>query len=283
MAVNYASKYSDKVQEKFKLASLTDRAINREFDFNGVNSVTIYTVPTVGMNDYSMSGLNRYGSAEELGNETQTMVLSKDRSFTFTIDRRNYEDTQMTLEAGKALARQIDEVIVPELDAYRLAKIVAGAGKVATTEPITKETAYESFLDATSTLLDKKVPLTGMVAYVSTNFYKSIRLDGGFIKASDMAQDMLVKGSVGMIEGIQLIHVPANYLPKDVEFVLTHQSATVGAEKLADYKIHDNPVGVNGWLIEGRIYYDAFVLDSKKPSIYVHKGVAAAEPTSRKK
>ena len=34
--------------------------------------------------------------------------------------------------------------------------------------------------------------------------------------------------------------------------------------KLADYKIHENPQGINGWLVEGRIYYDAFVLNNKK-------------------
>lgn len=41
--------------------------------------------------------------------------------------------------------------------------------------------------------------------------------------------------------------------------------------KLADYKIHDNPPGINGWLVEGRVIYDAFVLNNKKGAIYVHK------------
>lgn len=271
MAVNYASKYSDKVQEAFSLASITERAINREYDFNGVNSVTIYSIPTVAMGDYSLEGTNRYGTPDELGNVKQTMVLSRDRAFTFTIDRRNFNDTMMTLEAGKALRRQIDEVVTPEIDTYRLAKIVAGAGTVATPVAITKANAYTSFLDGVATLMENKVPLSGCFAYISTNFYKMIRQDEGFIKASDMAQDMLVKGSVGMIEGIQLIYAPSVYLPENVEFVITNQMATVGAEKLADYKIHDNPPGIDGWLVEGRIYYDAFVLDKKKLAIYVHK------------
>lgn len=270
MAVNYASKYSDKVQEAFKLASITERAINREYDFNGVNSITIYGTSTAEMNDYSMTGLSRYGTPAELGNSKQTEILSQDRSFTFTIDRRNYEDTMMTLEAGKALRRQIDEVVTPEVDTYRLGKIIAGAGTIGT-GAITKTNAYTSFLDAVTTLLENKVPLTGAFAYVSTNFYKSIRQDEGFIKASDMAQDMLVKGSVGMVEGVQLVYAPSVYLPDDVEFVITNQMATVAAEKLADYKIHDNPPGIDGWLVEGRVYYDAFVLDAKKKAIYVHK------------
>jgi N4-gp56 family major capsid protein len=271
MAMNYASKYESKVQERFKLGSQTGMAVNQEYDFVGVNAINVYTIPTTSMNDYSMTGSSRYGSPAELGNTVQTMTLAKDRSFTFTIDRRNYTDTMMTMEAGKALRRQLDEVVIPEVDVYRISKIVAGAGTSATPAPIDKTNAYTAFLDGVTTLLENKVPMAGTFAYISTNFYKMIRQDETFIKASDMAQDMLVRGSVGMIEGIQLIHVPTTYLPANVEFVLTNRMATLAAEKISDYRIHENPPGINGWLVEGRIYYDAFVLDTKKKAIYVHK------------
>lgn len=270
MAMNYAQKYSSKVDEKFKLGAITEKAINREYDFVGVNAINVYSVPTAAMSNYTMSGSSRYGAAEELGNTVQTMTLAKDRAFTFTIDRRNYEDTQMVMEAGRALARQIDEVVIPEIDTYRLSKIVAGAGTSATAA-LTVANAYTSFLDGVTTLLENKVPMAGAFAYISTNFYKLIRQDPAFIKASDMAQDMLVKGSVGMIEGVQLVYAPSVYLPLNVEFVITNSMATVGAEKLADYRIHENPPGINGWLVEGRVYYDAFVLEQKKKAIYVHK------------
>ena len=70
MAVNLASKYSDKVDERFKLKSLTDAATNQDFDWQGVNAVTIYGVSTSAMNDYSMTGTTRYGTAGELGNKS---------------------------------------------------------------------------------------------------------------------------------------------------------------------------------------------------------------------
>ena len=47
--------------------------------------------------------------------------------------------------------------------------------------------------------------------------------------------------------------------------------ATTSPVKLSEYKIHDNPPGINGWLVEGRVYYDAFVLENKKSAIYVFK------------
>ena len=53
-------------------------------------------------------------------------------------------------------------------------------------------------------------------------------------------------------------------LPQGVEFIIAHPVATTSPVKLEDYKIHDNPPGINGKLVEGRIRYDAFVLENKK-------------------
>ena len=62
-----------------------------------------------------------------------------------------------------------------------------------------------------------------------------------------------------------------SYFPENVEFIITNQAATTSPVKLSEYKIHDNPPGINGWLVEGRVYYDAFVLENKKSAIYVFK------------
>ena len=270
MSVNYASKYSSMIDERFKVGALTESAVNNDYDFIGVKTVNVYSVPTAKMNDYTRTGDNRYGTPEELENGVQEMTLSRDRSFTFTIDRGNYDDNMMANAAGMSLQRQIDEVVIPELDIYRIAKMAASAGNTGQGQ-ITKDNAYEAFLDGTVALTNAKVPTAGRVAFVSASFYKFIKLDDAFIKASDMAQDMLIKGQVGMIDGIALILVPDNYLPTDTAFIITHSTATVAPVKLAEYKVHDNPHGINGWLVEGRVYYDAFVLSQKADAIYVHK------------
>ena len=86
-----------------------------------------------------------------------------------------------------------------------------------------------------------------------------------------MAQNITLKGVIGQIDGVPLILVPDSYLPENTLFIITNKIATVAPVKLAEYKIHDNPPGINGWLVEGRLYYDAFVLNNKKAAIYVHK------------
>lgn len=247
--------------------------MNTDYDWTGVDTIKVYSIPTVGMNDYVKSGTNRYGVAAELDNTVQTMLLTRDRSFTFTIDKANTQDSQGVMEAGKALARQIDEVIVPEIDVYRLATMSAAAvanGHTATVA-VTKDNAYSSILTGTEKLDDKKVPTGGRLLYVTPAFYNLIKLSPEFIKSTEIAQKMLINGQVGEIDGMKVIKVPSSYMPANTPFLITHPVATVGAQKLEDYKIHDNPPGINGKLVEGRKRYDAFVLENKKNALYVHK------------
>lgn len=270
MAINYASKYAQRIDERFAKEALSGSAINQDFDFVGVKTVNIYSVPTSEMHDYTKSGTNRYGTPEELENSVQEMTMSQDRSFTFTIDRGNYNDTQMSNAAGAALQRQLREVVIPEIDTYRFAKICANAGTTAT-GTITNENAYDAFIDGTTALVDNKVPLAGAVAYVSSAYFKLIKLDPSFIKQSDIAQNIAIRGQLGMIDGIPIVVLPKSYIPAGVNFFITNRIATTAPVKLSEYKIHDNPPGINGWLIEGRVYHDAFVLNNKKKAIYVCK------------
>jgi hypothetical protein len=62
--------------------------------------------------------------------------------------------------------------------------------------------------------------------------------------------------------------LPVNRVPSDFGFMMVHPSATVAPTKLKDYKVHIDPPGISGSLVEGRINYDAFVLDNKKKAIY---------------
>jgi hypothetical protein len=271
MSVNYASKYSPKVDERFKLGALTGGIVNNEYEFLGVSTVKVYSIPTVGMNDYTLTGSNRYGNPSELGNNEQEMTLSKDRSFTFTIDRKSFDDTQMTMEAGKALRRQIDEVVIPEIDEYRINTIVANAkaaNVVSTTTSST--TAYEAFLSVQEKLDDAKVPSAGRVCLCKPSFYKNIKLDDAFTKRGDMATEIAINGIVGEVDGVPIVKVPSSYFPTNVDFIITLALVTVSPIKLTEYKIHTDAPGISGWLVEGRVRYDAFPLDEKKNGIGVH-------------
>jgi N4-gp56 family major capsid protein len=273
MAVNLATKYSSKVDEKFHKITQTDAAVNKDYDWNGVEAINVYGVSTATMNNYSKTGTTRYGTAAELDNTIQTMTLSRDRSFTFTIDRGNKDDSMMVMDAGKALARQIREVIVPEVDIYRLgvmsaAAIAAGGTATAAT---TASNAYAQVLAARKYMTNNLIPDNGRMLYANTDLANFLLLDQAFIKATETAQKFLIDGEIGKIAGMRVIEIPDSYLPANTSFIACHKSATVAAQKLIDYKTHVNPPGVNGNLVEGRLRYDAFVLDNKNKGLYVHK------------
>lgn len=275
MAVNYAKKYSEKAVEKFVRESLTEAGMKAPYEFLGAKTVVVTTNSDGTMNDYARIGVNRYGTPEELQNTQQELTLTKDRAFSLTIDKRNRTEAGMTNEAGAALARQIRNKVVPEVDTYRLAALAAGAklGNTATAA-ITSSNAYTKFLDGTTKLNDLEIPMEGRVAWVTAAFLNFLKLDTNFTKASDLAQDQIViKGQVGMVDGVPIVMVPSGRMPANTAFLIAHESVTAAPIDLADYKVHVDPPGISGWLIEGRIVYDCFTLDTLEDGIYWHKTI----------
>lgn len=272
MAVNYASKYSSKVDEAFDKKSLAMAFTNKDYDFVDVNVINIYSIPTMAMNDYNTSGTNRYGDPSELENEVQTETLTRKRSFTGTIDITSKQDTMGVMSAGKALARQMKQVVIPEIDTYVFGKMVtaAVANDNYATAAISASNAYEKFLDGQEALDNALVPEEGRLAGVTPAFYKYIKLDPSFMLATEIAMKMKVNGQVGEIDNVKIVKVPTSRLGTNVSFILAHPIATVMAQKLDTYKIHKNPPGINGDLIEGLVRYDAFVKNKKVDAIYVH-------------
>lgn len=273
MAVNLAEKYSAKVAERFKMKSLATGFTNSDYNWEGVKTLSVYSIPTVALSDYDRTASSsRYGTPSELQDTVQTMQVSQDKGFTFIIDKGNKIDSMNVRDAGKALRREIDEVIVPTEDKYVFGKIAqaAVANSNVGTGSLTKANAYEKFLAGQTALDNALVPAAGRIAAVNASTLALLKQDSAFVLASDMGQKIKINGVIGELDGVKIVKVPDNYLPTNCQFIITHPSVTVKAEKIKDYKIHDNPPGISGNLVEGRVYYDAFVLDAKKDGAYAH-------------
>lgn len=264
--VNYASKYSNQIDERFTLGSVTEKAVNQNYEFDGVNTVYIYSADTAEVNDYEMSGTNRYGTPDELGNRVQEQKLTQDKAFTFTIDRRNNDDTMMTQHAGRCLQRQIDEVIIPMMDKYRLTKL-ADAATIINSGMFVNDNLYMRILDAGAQLTEKKVPRQGRIIYMTPQAHIALRLCKDYTGTGDTAAQIAQNGTAEIIDGMEVIVVPSDYLPEKAICLITHPCAMCSPVKLAEYNVHEDPPGISGWLIEGRTYYDAFVMNNKKAAI----------------
>ena len=271
---NLATKYSNKVDERFTKQSQAMMALNNDYEFTGVETVKVYSIPVVPLKDYSRSGSNRYGTPDDLQRNVQTMTVKKDRAFTFIIDKGDKLQSQMVMDSGKALSRQTNEVMIHEFDAYcfkTLADAATDAGNSDSTAP-TKSNAYELFLKGMESLGDNNVPDQGRVAFCSYAFANLLKQDSAFMKYGNTSQEMLIKGVIGEVDGAKIVKVPSSRLPAGCAFILCHPLAATAPKQLEEFKTHDNPPGISGWLCEGRFIYDCFVLDEKVGGIYYQGG-----------
>lgn len=285
--ITLAAKFAQKVDERFNRQSQAGLALNNNYKFTGVKTVNVYSIPTVPLTDYTKSGLSRYGNPTDLDNAVQELTVTRDRAFTFIIDRSDREQTQMTQDAGRALARQTRERVIPEYDAYvfwKLASVAAanangGAGTHTATTAATKANAYELFLNAQEVLGDANVPDSGRVCFCAYKYANLLKQDPAFMLASQRSKEMVDKGVMGEVDGVKIVKVPKSRLPAGASFILTHPVAACAPKQIDTHKIHQDPPGISGWLVEGRILFDCFVLDNKKDAIFYH-GTAPSETFS---
>ncbi len=275
MAINLTSKYSDKVAERFRRASLTGGVSNKDYSFEGVKTVKVFSVETVALADYNRSGTSRYGTPSELGDTVQELVMEQDKAFTYTIDKGNDQEQLNVKAATLSLRREIDEVVIPALDKYRLDVWCKKAGTVqGLAAAPDKNTITGLIMDVTETLDDALVPEEGRTLFITAAMYKLLKENPDFLGNDRLGAAALAKGQVGEIDGMKVVKVPNSYLPEGVYWLITHKSAVLGPAKLQDYKIHKDPPGINGDLVEGRVLHDAFVLEAKKDAVYTAANAA---------
>ena len=143
------------------------------------------------------------------------------------------------------------------------------AGTTATAVEITEKNIYDLITLATEALDNADVPQEGRTLTVTPHVYRMMKKSPDIILNTDIGEDMRIKGVIGNLDGAVVLKETAQRLPEGFGFMLSHNSATVAPQKLADYKIHHDPPGISGDLIEGRVVYDAFVLENKVKGIYL--------------
>ena len=269
MAVNLAEKYSQKVAERFAIQSLTDAYAGKDYEFTGVKAIKVYSINTVPMTDYTRSGTSRFGALEELGDTVQEMVLTKDRSFTFSIDKGNNVQQYNVKQANQSLKREIDEVTTPEIDTYRLAQWAAGAGKSTADGALTKTNVLDKIFHGGMEMSNALVPKGGRTIFIKESVFYNVKLADQILGVDKLGAQALANGSVGKLDGMNVVPVPDSLMPAGANFIIKAKGTTVDPMQLKTYRILKEVQGVDGAVIEGRVIYDSFVLDARKNGIYV--------------
>lgn len=273
MAINYTTKYESKIAERFKLGSLTDSACGHDYSFVGAKTIKIYSVDTVALNDFDRTaGSNRFGEVANLGDTVQEMTCTQDKGFTFAIDAGDKSDQAIDKAAGKALRREIDEVITPTMDKYRLQKWAEGAGNIFTpTAAPTKNTILGHIIDANAMATEDLVPTENRTLFVSVDWYKLLVQAEAIIQLEKPGTAAVIRGSVGTVDGCTVKPVPTSWMPDGVGALIKYRGCTVDPVKLQHYDVLTKVQGFDGPVVQGRVYYDAFVLAAKKDGIVALK------------
>lgn len=295
MAIDLTTKYQPYVDEVFATESKKSLVTNNDYSWAGAHSIKVYKVTTGQMNDYDRPGenvgtvipgeseqpstviLSRYGAIESLDATTEELTLKKDRSFTFAIDKLDADETQQQLSSASALARQQREVVIPEVDTYVYGVMAAKAGTKPAALTLTAANIYTEIIKANTVLDDEEVPDDGNRSIVVTPAVLELMKQCDDITLnSDIGAELRLKGVVADLDGLHVVKVPKKRLPTNFGFMVAHPCATVAPTKLEEYKVHKDPPFISGDLVEGRIVYDAFVLENKAKAIYYQENKPSA-------
>lgn len=280
MTVAIADKYSSKMDLAFAHGSYTDKFVNRDYDFDGVQTINVVTPTTVATSNYDRTSTgDRFGGNNELQDTVATYQLANDKCFKIAIDRGNYLQGGLAKKAGQVLRAEMDEQVIPEIDGDRIATAAAAAttNGQAVSYTLGSGNAYEAVLEASAKLDEAKAPMNDRVMFVTPAFYNKIKGDiTTGVYATGYNDKLVPRGFVGELDGMAVVKVPSTYFPANTLAVLWQKKAVLGARQIHKTDIIENSENVDGAVLRGRFIYDTFVLDAKKKAVASITGTTSA-------
>ena len=262
---------------------------------------TDYSKPS---NDSAITGQHqRYGYTYEVADTIQTMTLAMDKAVSLSVDKGNNTEQMLIKNSGKVLNLEMREKFIPLFDKYCLARWSGQTGTSSTapswnslvqthnggtTFPITKSNIVSAISDGITAIRNENTDVDDAYCYIGETEYANLLLANEFINYNNptFAPRNLEKGVMGKLRGLQIVPVPDSYLKKsvvvsgvttavnnpflneDLHFIIVKKSAVLAPTKIKDLKVHSDPVGISGALLEIRWLFDSFVLDTKAKGIY---------------
>ena len=277
MAVNLAIKYAPKIEERFVNESLVFGKGTAKYDWTGTKEVRSITPTTVALSNYDIADgdavASRFGALTEVQDALNTYTIANDKSFNLAIDRGNNESQMLVKKAGVVMKMEVDEQIIPALDAYALSayKGTTGVGSNATAAALTKANIVEKIADGMAALANAKAPTVGTILWIGASEFSKLVLSPEFLNLEKLGEKAVGKGVVGQAQGAMVIRVPDSYMPANTGFILAHPSALMPVKKIETLRILEEHPDVDGSVLQGRVMYDAFVLKQMVGGVYFHK------------
>ena len=246
----------------------------------------------------SFDGLGDYDKATgfpagNLDLTWETHTFANDRGRKFTLDRMdNLESLGMTLlnVSGEFVRTEV----VPEKDAYTVAKIAGTTGITNVTGTLTDTNTKEAIDTAIAQSGEAEVDEANMILIMTPTIKGN--LEAEINRKLDNGVDRYGQ-KINYYNDIPIITIPQsrfydkidlhdgktsgqtaggyvkNTAGKNINFILMDKNAAFTVTKHALTKVvtpEQNQM-TDGWMFQFRFYYEAFVQENKKAGIYVHK------------
>ena len=288
-SIALAQKFQPILDEIYKASSLTARmdAQTKPVNFAGANVVNVFKTNPIGLGTYSR--VSGYKAGQVVG-AWETLTLATERGRAFVIDRMDDEET-LGMAFGTLASEFIRTEVAPEVDAYRFSKYASTASINGTAADLDANSIVAA-IDTAKFELDKdEVPSEGRILYISDQCLNYLEGKVSRFLGNENAVDKRVMRYSGM----DVIMVPQTRFytsvdlnagtdvdaggysksagAKDINFMVIHPSAVLQVVKHAALKVFtpEENQTTDGWLIQYRIYHDAFVYANKLDGVYLHK------------
>ena len=288
-SIALAAKFQPILDEVYKLESLTSSmdSPTKPIDNGGASEVKVFKTSMVGLGTYSRA--TGFPAGDVIG-AWETVKLLAERGRAFGIDRMDNEES-LGMAFGTLVGEFMRTNVAPEVDAYRFAKYASMAGiTAATPATLSSAAAMLAAVDVASLTLDEaEVPAAGRLLFVSSTCYRLLTASISRTVGNDSSVNRMIK----TLDDMTIIPVPqARFYTaitldsgasanaggftkgagKDINFMLLHPSARMQATKHAALKIFspEENQTTDGWLIQYRLYHDAWVWENKVKGIYLH-------------
>ena len=195
-------------------------------------------------------------------------TIGNDKSFKIAIDDGNYEQQALAKKAGEVMRAEMEEKVIPMIDANRLLKAGIGAAAVSQYYAPTANKPYEDVLKMSAALDEAKAPQSGRVLWVTPAFYNLIKGEiTTQVLASGYNDKLIGRGFVGELDGTPVVKVPSSYFPTNTSAIMVHRDALLGVDQIKTTRIITDSELVDGKVLVGRFIFDSFILNGKKKAV----------------
>lgn len=292
-----AQKFLPMLDEVYQANSKTSLLDATQVEFVNGNTVKVYKTSMDGLGDYSRNGGFTDG---DVNGAWETMTLTQDRGRSFNVDSMDDEES-IGMAFGTLAGEFIRTKVVPEVDAYRFAKL-AGTTGISTATPADVSVGTSAIPDwideANRQMNEDEVPQEGRIMFISETAYAGLKnkvnreirngeatIDKGIITYDNLRIVRVPQArfytAITLADGKTSGQTAGGFTQADgsykINFLILHPSAVCQVLKHVKPRIFDPDTNqkADAWKFDYRVYHDIFTYENKVKGIYLHRGATA--------